>query len=106
MVAVAAVNQAAGISEFASGKFTSDGTVATVTVGFLARYVTVYNETDVISWEKYEGQASTASHKTVAVGTKTADATSAIVINTDNKTLTFSTGLCGTGKVIYWQAYS
>ena len=106
MVAVVAVSQAAGISEFASGVFTSDGTVATVTVGFKARSVVIYNETDVISWEKYEGQAATATHKIAAAGTKTNDSGSAIVINTDNKTITLSTTLCGTGKVIYWQAYS
>ena len=102
MVAVSPVSQSAGISEFASGKFTGDGTAAVVTLGFTPRYIQVYNETDVITWEKFEGQPDANSHKTVAAGTKTADTGSAIVIGT--KSFTISTGAAPNGKVLYWNA--
>lgn len=102
---VSAVSQAAGVSEFASGKFTADGTAITVTVGFTPRYMQVYNETDVITWEKFEGQPAANSHKTIAAGTKTADTGSAIVINAD-KTVTLSTTCAPSGKVMYWNACS
>lgn len=101
---VTPVSQAAGISEFASGKFTSDGTAAVVTLGFVPRYIQIFNETDVITWEKFEGQADANSHKIVAAGTKTTDTGSAIVISSTNRTFTLSTTVCGTSKTIYWTA--
>lgn len=100
-----ATTRADGIVNFSSGSFTSDGTAATVNLGFKPRWIKVVNSTDAITWEKIEGMAAANSVKvvggTVAV---TVDTGSAILINSDETTMTLSTTLCGTGKAISWVA--
>lgn len=103
MTTFTATSQAASVTGFASGSFTSDGTAGTINIGFTAREVNVVNETDTIIWRKMDGQAAANCVKTVAVGTTTVDTGSAILINTD-RTITLSATLCGTAKAIAWQA--
>jgi hypothetical protein len=102
---VQAVSQSSGIVQVATGKFTSDGNATILNLGFKARVVELFNETDVIVWKKFEGQAAAdtlkmLSHDTAQVNKDTG---SAIVINTDG-TVTISATAAGTSKVIYWTA--
>jgi len=103
MATVTATTQNAGIANFASGSFTSDNSITTVTLGFVPRWVKVVNTTDVIVWEKIEGMPAVNSIKTVTAGTTTMDAGSAILINTDG-TLTLSAAAVGNAKAISWVA--
>lgn len=102
MATATATSQAAGVNEFASGSFTSDGTACVVTLGFTARYVKCFNSTDTIYWEKVEGMAAANCAKMTS-STLSIDTGSAILINTD-KTITLSTTLVGTSKAISWIA--
>lgn len=103
MATVSATSQDMGVSNFASGSFTSDNTATTVKLGFTARWVKVVNTTDVIVWEKIEGMAAANSVKTVTAGTTTIDTGSAILINADG-TITLSSTAVGNSKAISWVA--
>ena len=103
MVAVVATSQSAGVVDFATGSFTSDGTIAVVNLGFTARQIDIVNSTDNIVWRKIEGMAATDSIKSVGAGTQTIDSGSAVLINAD-KTISLSIALCGTGKAIAFAA--
>lgn len=92
----------AGRSNVASGTFTSDNTATTINIGFKARWVKVFNATDVIVWEKTGSMADANSIKTVTAGTTTVDATSAIVISDGYITLPATT--VGNAKAIHWIA--
>lgn len=96
-------NNSKGIAQFSSGSFTSDNTATIVTIGFTPRWVKVVNSTDTIVWEKIEGMAAANCVKTVAAGTTTIDATSAILINTDG-TFTISAAASGNAKALSWVA--
>lgn len=104
--AVSAVAQAAGVVNFATGKFTSDNNDALITLGFVPRHVRIFNETDAILWEKFAGMADANTAKVVSHDTAqvTKDTGSAIVINTDG-TVALSSTLCGNSKVINWAAW-
>lgn len=103
MATVSAVSQDGGVSNFASGSFTSDNTATVVKLGFKARWVKVINSTDVIVWEKIEGMAAANSIKVVTAGTTTVDTGSAILIN-DDGTITISATAVGNSKAISWVA--
>jgi hypothetical protein len=103
MATVSAVSQDGGISNFASGSFTSDNTATVVKLGFKARWVKVINSTDVIVWEKIEGMAAANAIKVVTAGTTTVDTGSAILIN-DDGTITLSSTAVGNSKAISWVA--
>lgn len=92
-----------GVSNFAVGGLTTDGTAVTVTLGFLPRYIKVINETDVILWEWIKGMAATKAIKVVTAGTTTADTGSAIVDSGDG-TFIISATAAGTSKVLTWVA--
>lgn len=96
--------KAAGVHHCESGSFTSDGGVATVTLGYNPTVFKVVNSTDTIVWEKTAGMAAANCVKTVAAGTTTIDTGSAILLNGDG-TVTLSTTLCGTSKAISWIAF-
>lgn len=98
--------QSYGVVNFAQGTFTSDGTATTVTLGFKPRHIKVFNETDVILWEKFLEQAAANTVKTVAAGTMTKDTTSAITIATDESTFVINAGASGTAKVLHWVAFA
>lgn len=109
--AVSPTRQSGGVTNFASGSFTSSGVAAIVTLGFVPRYVKVVNSTDALVWEKLEGMAAadsvnalpgtTGASDTV---TQLVDTGSAILINSDG-TLTLSSTLCGTAKAISFVAF-
>ena len=92
-----------GIVNVATGSFTGGGAAVTLTLGFVPSHVAVFNETDVIKWEKFYDQASANTIKVVAAGTMTKDTGSAIVINTDG-TVTLSSTLAANGKACVWRA--
>ena len=98
-------SRSAGVVNCSAGSFTSDGTACVVTLGFAARRVEVYNETDTIAWAWQEGMAATKSKKVVAAGTMTTDTGTAILAAAGGKTMTLSATLCGTAKVITYTAW-
>jgi hypothetical protein len=107
---VAARSQARGISNFASGSFTSDGNVTNITLGFVPRYMKVFNNTDVIQWEKTEGMAAADAVKTAAGSTGASDTIattvetgSDVLFNSDG-TVSLSAALVGSSKAISWIA--
>jgi hypothetical protein len=102
MATVAATSQAMSVSNFASGSFTSDNTITEVTLGFKPRYFKMFNATDVIAWEKFEGMATANCIKTVTAGTTTNDATSAITIG--DKSVSLTAAAVGNAKAISWVA--
>ena len=105
-----ATSQAMGITNFASGSFTSDGNVYSIVLGFKPRYMKIINETDAIVWEKVEGMAAANSVKinpgstgaSVTV-TTTVETGSDILLN-DDGTVSLSAALVGTSKDIAWIA--
>lgn len=100
-----ATSRTAGVAHLSTGSFTGDGTATVITLGFTARRIEVFNGTDTIMWVWNEGMAATTSVKTVAAGTMTTDATSAIVVSAANKTATLSAGLCVAAKAITYAAW-
>lgn len=101
----------ASLPNLANGSFTSDGNATSINVGFNPRVVMIYNATDVVKWEKYQGMAAADAIKTVAAGTMTEDTTSAVLIGADaglnepGSGILLSAALCGTGKTIVWYAF-
>jgi len=110
MTSSTTTRQAEGITNTASGKITGAGAVVDVTLGFVPRYVRVFNETDVIVWEKYYTQVDANCMKQVAAGTTTADTSSAIVIKAgapagdSYKGFSLSAALAASGKALHWTA--
>lgn len=104
MATGSATSQAAGITEFATGVATGDGTALTITVGFKARAVQVFDVTGVIMWEWMEGMPATNTIKTIAAGTMAVDTGSAIVVNTDGRTITVSSGANVSAHALVWAA--
>lgn len=92
-----------GIVNSATGSFTGAGAAVTLTLGFVPSQVVVFNETDVIRWEKLYDMAAANTIKVVAAGTMTKDTGSAIVINTDG-TVTLSATLAANAKDCKWTA--
>lgn len=107
----AATSQAQGICNFATGSITSANLAIDVTLGFQPRHVRVFNETDVIMWEKFEAQAAANSVKTTNVAVMTKDTGSAILIkggNVDGDTyrgFQISSTAAGNSKVLHWAAW-
>jgi hypothetical protein len=99
MATVTISKRADGIVNVMTASWTGDAAAQTITCGFVPTQVTIFNETDVIKWEKIDPQAAANCFKTVTAGTLTLDATSAIVINTDG-TLTLSAGLNASAKAL------
>ena len=84
MAITASVSSAANMLHFANGSHVDSGTTAfSNTLGFTPRYVLCHNETDRISFEWYEGQASGYSTKTVAAGTRTLETSGGITVSGD-----------------------
>lgn len=92
-----------GVPNMATGQETGAGEAITVTLGFVPRKVRVFNETDVILWEKFSGQAAANTRKVVAGGTMTKDTGSAITISGNSFIL--SATLAASGKALYWEAH-
>ncbi len=99
-----ATSHSMGVVNFASGAIDpTDNTVVTVTTGFRPRYVKVFNEDLVITWEKVEGMATAATIKTVTAGTMTYDATSGIVFTANG--FTILAAAAGDGDNVMWIAF-
>lgn len=75
-----ATTQDGGVSNLAVGSYTGDGTVATVTCGFLPRYLKLVNLTDLTVYEVMFDMADNAALKTVAAGTMTNEAAAGILL--------------------------
>lgn len=103
MATFGATSQAAGVTNFASGSFTSDNTVTVVNLGFRPRHVKVVNVTDVIVMEKLEGMAANAVVNTVTAGTTTINTSSLITFDATGFTMTAAA--VGSAKAISWVAY-
>lgn len=91
-------------AKVATGAYLDDAATpaaAAIEVGFKPRYIRVENFTDRIGLEWFNGQASATSLRTVAAGTRTADTTDGITIDTDNKGFGFSVLQ---NKQYYWEA--
>jgi hypothetical protein len=91
-----------GIARGSNGTNTGDGTVLTVNLGFRPKLVCIFNETDVITWQKFDTQADANVLKTVAAGTMTKDTGSAIVFNSNG--FVASAALNAAAKVLHWYA--
>lgn len=91
-----------GLSNFASGGFTGDGTITTINLGFKPRWFKIVNATDVVVYEKFEGMVAANSVKTVGAGTTTNDA-SAITLD-DAGTVTIPAAIAINAKVFSWVA--
>lgn len=102
MTTFAATSQAQSICNVATGSFTGDGTIATLTLGFKPRYFKLVNATDVVVYEKFEGMVAANSIKTVAAGTTTNDA-SAITLDAAG-TVTIPAAINISAKALSWIA--
>ena len=66
-----------------SGYFAGAGNVTQIPIGFQPTSISIIDVTNNIQWDWYRGLPATNTIKTVAGGTRTVDATSAIVVTTD-----------------------
>ena len=92
-------------SDLLTGYFTSDGNAVSIDAGFQVQGVKIVNETDVIVWEWQRGLAATKTLKTVAGGTLTDDATTAILVTTGDgrSNVLLSAALVGSAKNILFK---
>ena len=89
-----------------SGYFTGTGDAVSIPVGSQVAHVKIVDVTDNIVWEWYRGFPATDALKTVAAGTRTVDATSAIVVTTDlagNSTIALSAALAASASLLTYQ---
>ena len=85
-IATSAINASNGVLNRTIQAFTTDAVAAadtTFNFGFKPRLVKFVNLTDRIAEEWFEGMAATNVLHTVAAGTRTIDANSLIVVNSD-----------------------
>lgn len=96
-----AVTQGSSVNR-TDGYFTSAGNAVEIRLGFDARKVTIFNETDAIRWEKLRGMAAANTIKTTFTGPVVAkDTGSAILIGAaGSRVVTLSAALVGTAKNI------
>ncbi len=113
-----------GIANFASGYFTSDGNATIIGstkigavsgpggstavlqdgLGFTPRFVRVYNRTDNLLWEWYEGTAATETFLTTGSSGVISVTTNSDILVAANS-LTLSATLVGSSKAIKWVAW-
>lgn len=96
-----------GVANLAFGKIVSDAgaaAAATISLGFVPRYVRFVNLTDRITDEWFEGMASASSLHAVAAGTLTLETTNGIAVSGQTFTLTATTMVAS--KTFYWEAYA
>lgn len=91
-----------GISNRACGKITGDATITSVTLGFKPMFVSIFNETDAILWEKFNDQADANCVKVVTAGTMTKDTSGAITLTATGFIL--SAALAAAAKALVWYA--
>ena len=92
-------------TERISGYFTGTGDAVIIPLGTQPTHISVVDVTGNIVWEWYRGLAATNTLKNVAAGTRTVDATSALVVSVDlagNGTLTIAAAVAvNTNLLIY-----
>lgn len=66
---VGATRKMEGVAHCASGKFTSDGAIANINLGFRPRHVIVINLTTATRLEKIDGMTDAQTLQTAAVAT-------------------------------------
>ena len=104
--------RACEVANIATGKFTSDNTIANIQCGFSPKFIRVVNTTDVIIWEWNEGLAATNTIKVVTAGTTTIDTGTAISVPVDagkatvqgSVSFNISAAAAGNAKAISWIA--
>jgi len=98
----------ASVVNKAQGSFLDDvasPAAATLTVGFIPRYVAWHNVTDRISYEWFQGAAAGTTLKTVAAGTRTLDtADVAISVNATTGVITIGAAAILQNKQNRWVA--
>src|SRR5271166_984293 len=80
VVTLGATHQQNGISNFASGSFSTDSGIAAdyaIYLGFKPRYVKIYNVTDAIEYEWADGMANPGGMQYLANGAQTYESTEA-----------------------------
>lgn len=95
------------VVNLASGRMVSDaGAAAAVelTLGFMPRSFRFINLTDRIEYEWFEGMAAGTAIKTVAAGTRTLDASSDVVVNSDGS-VDLAAAAVIASKAFAWQAH-
>ena len=98
--------QSASIVNFYSGGLTSDAGAAADTYlnfGFQARYIKLYNVTDLSTQEFFDGMASGVYLNEVAAGTKTAGSAGMIV---DNNGVTLAAAIIPASKTFFIVAFA
>ena len=96
MATITATSNSESIVNFASGSYISASTgTDTLNLGFVPRFVEIWNLTDLSKFAKFEAQTGGNTVKQVTAGTLSV-ATAAITINTDG-TVTVDTGANGVG---------
>ena len=86
-----------------SGYFTGSGNAVSIPSGFQPNHIRIADETNVIIWEWFRGQAATHTWKQVTNGTTTVDTGSAIVVSASkdgNCTVTLSATLAASSANI------
>jgi hypothetical protein len=81
-----------GIIRLTSGAVFDDAgapDAASINLGFRPRYIRVVNHTDRIEYEWFQGMASATSLKTIANGTRSAEAAEGPTLAKDGKTIGF-----------------
>lgn len=110
MATDSATSDAYGIVNMSMGSFTGDGTITTVTLGFVPRRVELINVTDRISQLYQEGMAATTTLNTDAAGARTANTSSLIVPKGSAATDTYkgfsiAAAAAVSAKAYVWVAY-
>lgn len=103
---------AAGILNYATGKWVSDagvtGVAMTFTCGFIPRFVQFVNATDRITDEWYDGMAADSAIETAAAGTRTLETSGGITVGTAAAgtagTFVVHADLVPASKTGYWVA--
>jgi len=109
------LNQTGGVPNFASGLLTTGSASAVavqIVVGFIPRYVWIFNETDILEWRKMDGMvAANTALTTGSTGAVTIDTSSAIVFDVDaglgeiQESFTMSATVAAASKVIHWACW-
>lgn len=108
---VKATSNAGSITNFASGSFTGDGNATFISLGFNPRYFKLFNETDVVTWEKTEGTTAADAWKKASVATtpaatqETLDTGGHVTFDTTNRGVTLDTTAAPNAKVCSWVAW-
>lgn len=99
--AIIATREGQGIARGAVGKFTGDGTIVNVTLGFKPKTVRLINLTDAVTFEKIDGMLDTQTVKTTGVPAVTVDTGSAIVLTANGFSVSATAGVSAKSFVFY-----